>query len=58
MLIAILIISIVSLVFSLLGLRETNDRITNLELTLDEIKNKTDMIGTEEGLTYKGDPTP
>jgi hypothetical protein len=53
MLIAILIISILSFLFILFiymlifyGLRETNERIANLEITLDEIKEKTDRLGT------------
>jgi hypothetical protein len=46
MTIAILIISILTLVFVLIGMRETNDRITNLEVTLDDVKKQTDKLGT------------
>lgn len=47
MLIAILTISILILSFVLIGFRGTNDRIDNLEITLDEIKKKTDKLGTQ-----------
>ena len=58
MLIAILIICILSLIVFIIGLRETSDRIAHLEVTLDKVKKKTDTIGTEEGLTYGGNPIP
>lgn len=38
MLIAILVISILNFVFILIEMREINDRIINLEVTIDEIK--------------------
>lgn len=46
MLIALLIISILSLSFVLIGFRGINDRIDNLAIELDAIKEKTDKLGT------------
>ena len=45
MLIAILIISILNLLLVIL-LSGMNTKITNMETTLDEIKDKTDKLGT------------
>ena len=55
MLIAILIIAILTLIFVLIGMRETNDRIANLEVAIDDIKEQTDKLGTYDN---KGDSTP
>lgn len=46
MLIVILIISILNLLIVCAILTETNRRITNLEITLDEVKKQTDKLGT------------
>lgn len=42
---AILIISILNLLL-IVSLRGTNNKISNMEATLDEIKEKTDKLGT------------
>lgn len=50
MLTAILIISILNFIFIIIGMREQSNQITKLEITIDEIKEKTDKLGTH---TYK-----
>jgi uncharacterized protein YoxC len=46
MLISILIIAILILIFVVIGMNSLSDRIMNLEVTLDGIKEKTDKLGT------------
>ncbi len=48
MLIAILVVCVVGFALLLFQMVETNNRIVNLEITLDEIKKQTDKLGTHD----------
>ncbi len=46
MLIGILVVCVVGFALLLYQMKETNDRIVNLEIALDDIKKQTDKLGT------------